>query len=137
MTTLAQLAELREIAAALSFDVVALEKELKGCAPRRPSLSAVNALQAVVGEIELAQVTVRRMASGFRSVPVAPPERLSSRERQVLRRLARGETISGIARSLGLSVKTVSTYRTRVQRKLGLSTTAQLVRYGITSHIAD
>jgi DNA-binding NarL/FixJ family response regulator len=138
MTALARLSELQDIAAALSSDLVALERELKGCAAHRPSLSAVNALQAVIGEIELAHIAVRQVATGLRSMPVIPtPERLSHREREVLRGLSRGETISEIARSLRLSVKTVSTYRTRLQKKLRLETTAQLVRYGITSHLSD
>jgi two-component system, NarL family, invasion response regulator UvrY len=64
-------------------------------------------------------------------------ERLSFREREVLQMLAGGSTVSEIATRLTLNVKTVSTYRERLLRKLKLATTAQLVRYGINHHITD
>ena len=54
---------------------------------------------------------------------------LSDREDQVLRLIAAGHTVGEIARQLDLSVKTVSTYRTLVLRKLSLTNNAQLMRY--------
>jgi len=54
---------------------------------------------------------------------------LSDREDQVLRMIAAGRTVGEIAVQLNLSVKTVSTYRTIVLRKLGLENNAQLMRY--------
>ena len=54
---------------------------------------------------------------------------LSDREDQVLRLIAAGRTVGGIAVQLNLSVKTVSTYRTIVLRKLGMENNAQLMRY--------
>jgi two-component system, NarL family, invasion response regulator UvrY len=54
---------------------------------------------------------------------------LSDREDQVLRLIATGHTVGGIAKQLSLSVKTVSTYRMIVLRKLGLENNAQLMRY--------
>ena len=54
----------------------------------------------------------------------APHETLSDREYQVLRLLGSGKTISDIGRDLGLSVKTVSTYRARVLDKLGMRSNA-------------
>ncbi|MFN3928186.1 MAG: response regulator transcription factor, partial [Thermoflexus sp.] len=53
------------------------------------------------------------------------------REQQVLRLVAVGHTNQEIADRLGLSVKTVETYRARGMEKLGLRTRAQLVRYMI------
>jgi two-component system response regulator NreC len=53
---------------------------------------------------------------------------LSEREREVLRRVARGHTNAEIAERLALSVKTVETYRARGMEKLGLRTRAQLVQ---------
>ena len=61
----------------------------------------------------------------------APHESLSDREYQVLRLIGSGQTISDIGRDLGLSVKTVSTYRARVLDKLGMRTNAELMRYAI------
>lgn len=60
----------------------------------------------------------------------APPHRrLSDREYQVFRLLASGKTIGEISELLSLSVKTVSTYRTRVLEKMGLENNAQITHY--------
>jgi DNA-binding NarL/FixJ family response regulator len=67
----------------------------------------------------------------------APHDALSDREYQVLRLLGSGRTVSGIARALTLSVKTVSTYRTRVLDKLGMRTNAELMRYAIENRLLD
>ncbi len=56
---------------------------------------------------------------------------LSDREMEVLRRIVAGERLSVIAQALHLSNKTVSTHKRRIQDKLGLSSTAALVRYGM------
>jgi two-component system, NarL family, invasion response regulator UvrY len=58
-------------------------------------------------------------------------EQLSERELQVFLRLARGETIGHMAESLSLSVKTVSTYRTRVMEKMQLATNSDLTYYAL------
>jgi DNA-binding NarL/FixJ family response regulator len=56
---------------------------------------------------------------------------LSEREAVVLQQLGAGYTITEIARGLGLSMKTVSTYRARLCRKLELRNTASLIRYAL------
>jgi two-component system invasion response regulator UvrY len=66
-----------------------------------------------------------------------PHEALSDREYQVLRMLGSGHTVSDIARDLALSVKTVSTYRSRVLEKLGMRTSAELMRYVIENGLLD
>jgi DNA-binding NarL/FixJ family response regulator len=69
------------------------------------------------------------------------PERLhamfSDREMQVLRLLGKGKTASAIAKDLCLSVKTISTYRSRILDKLSCRTTADLMRYAIEQHLTD
>jgi DNA-binding NarL/FixJ family response regulator len=67
--------------------------------------------------------------------PVHPA--LSEREIEVLVLLAQGQSLKNIAQSLTLSVKTVSTYRGRLQDKLQLTTTAELIRYAIDHHLVD
>ena len=62
-----------------------------------------------------------------------PHELLSEREFQVFLRLAQGETIGHIAQSMALSVKTVSTYRTRVVEKMNLPTNSDLTYYAVKS----
>jgi DNA-binding NarL/FixJ family response regulator len=73
-----------------------------------------------------------RLAEGL-SVGADKPdhEQLSERELQVFLRLARGETISQMAESLCLSVKTVSTYRSRVMEKMHLSSNSDLTYYAL------
>ena len=65
------------------------------------------------------------------------PAALSDRELQVLALLGRGRTVTGIADELGVSTKTISTYRTRMMEKLGLHTTAEVIRYAIENRLAD
>ncbi len=58
-------------------------------------------------------------------------EQLSERELQVFLRLARGETVGHIAEGMSLSVKTVSTYRTRVMEKMKLASNSDLTYYAL------
>ncbi len=60
-----------------------------------------------------------------------PHEQLSEREFQVFLRLAKGETIGHMADSMALSVKTVSTYRSRVMEKLKLASNSDLTYYAL------
>jgi two-component system, NarL family, invasion response regulator UvrY len=70
--------------------------------------------------------------SGAGATPDKPlHEGLSEREFQVFLRLAKGETVGHIAEALFLSVKTVSTYRTRVLEKLKLQTNSDLTYYAL------
>ncbi|MBI4756590.1 MAG: response regulator transcription factor [Betaproteobacteria bacterium] len=62
---------------------------------------------------------------------------LSDREFMVLRLLASGRTISEIARQASLSVKTVSTYRSRLLEKLGLNNTVELITYAVKNNMVD
>jgi DNA-binding NarL/FixJ family response regulator len=60
-----------------------------------------------------------------------PHEGLSERELQVFLRLARGESVGNMAESMSLSVKTVSTYRTRVMEKMQLASNSDLTYYAL------
>lgn len=60
-----------------------------------------------------------------------PHEQLSEREFQVFLRLAKGETVGHIADGMALSVKTVSTYRSRVMEKLKLASNSDLTYYAL------
>lgn len=60
-----------------------------------------------------------------------PHEMLSAREREVLHGLAHGRRLAEIAETLGINVKTVHTYRTRVLNKLGVRTNVELVLYAV------
>lgn len=63
------------------------------------------------------------------AVDQAPDDNLSDREREVLVRIARGFSNKEIAAELGVSVKTIETYKARVAEKLGLRTRVAIVRY--------
>ena len=64
-------------------------------------------------------------------------EALSDREYQVMRLLAAGKSVSEIATQLSLSVKTVSTYRTRILEKLDLKTTAEIMHYALERGLVE
>ena len=66
-----------------------------------------------------------------------PHESLSEREYQVTRMLASGKTVSQIAEEMNLSVKTVSTYRSRVLDKMGMRTNAELTYYAVRNQLVE
>jgi two-component system invasion response regulator UvrY len=67
----------------------------------------------------------------------APHESLSDREYQVMLRMAAGKPLKDVAEELTLSVKTVSTYRSRILEKLKLENNSQLILYAIRHDLID
>jgi DNA-binding NarL/FixJ family response regulator len=67
----------------------------------------------------------------------APHERLSDREFEVFKMLASGRTVSQVAEDLGLSVKTVSTHRTRILKKMEMGNNASLTQYAVKNRIIE
>lgn len=63
--------------------------------------------------------------------PIDVTDSLSNREEEVLRRIAWGESNKEIAEQLGISTKTVETYKARITDKLGLRTRPEMVRYAV------
>ena len=66
-----------------------------------------------------------------------PQELLSDREFQVLRLIASGKMVSEIARELSLSVKTISTYRTRILEKMGMKNNGELMHYAMQHQLVE
>jgi DNA-binding NarL/FixJ family response regulator len=66
-----------------------------------------------------------------------PHSLLSDREFQVFRLIAGGIAITDIARQLSLSVKTVSTHKTRIMQKMNLANHTELVRYALDHRLLD
>jgi DNA-binding NarL/FixJ family response regulator len=64
-----------------------------------------------------------------------PHEILSDREYQILCTIASGKTVSEIAGQLSRSVKTISTYRSRILKKMQLKNNAELTNYAIRNHL--
>lgn len=66
----------------------------------------------------------------------APPHtRLSDREFQIFQYIVEGRGVTDVARQLNLSVKTVSSYKTRIMQKMMLTNAAELVRYAIKHNL--
>ena len=79
-----------------------------------------------------------RLASELAAGTEAPlHQKLSDREYQVLLGIARGNTVTKTAEALSLSVKTISTYRARLLKKMKLQTTVELVRYALAHRLVD
>ncbi|MCH8618626.1 response regulator transcription factor [Undibacterium sp. TS12] len=86
-------------------------------------------VSAEVGEI---------LARGFdHDANAAIHTELSDREFQVFLRLAKGESVSDIAVILSLSVKTISTYRTRVMEKMNLQSNSDLTYYAMKNNLLE
>lgn len=83
---------------------------------------------------ELAEKLVSQLGSDSSN---DPHETLSSREFQVLRLVALGQTIKEIALELSLSEKTISTYRGRISKKLRLSTAVEIARYALKHGLVE
>ncbi|MCF7983416.1 MAG: response regulator transcription factor [Thiohalocapsa sp.] len=84
---------------------------------------------------------IRTVASGQTWLPesseiLGGPEKrlLSRRERVVLTELAAGKRAREVAEAMGISTKTVDTYRRRMMTKLGLESQAELVKYAVSLH---
>ena len=67
----------------------------------------------------------------------APHTLLSDREFQVFQKVAAGRSVTEIARELSLSVKTVSTHKTRILQKMDLANQAELIRYALEHKLLD
>lgn len=79
---------------------------------------------------------VEKMATYLTEDTSKPPhERLSDREFLVLQLIASGKTVGEIAEQLSLSVKTISTYRTRILEKMGMKNNAELMRYALENQL--
>jgi two-component system invasion response regulator UvrY len=89
--------------------------------------------RAVAGHKYLSGTMAQAVADGLGGPPPAPHEQLSDRELEVLRLLAVGRPITAISRQLGLSPKTVTTYRSRLLHKLRMRSNAELTFYA-TQH---
>ena len=82
--------------------------------------------------------TAERLALDLSPVNEAPPHTLlSDREYQVFEMIATGKSLTAIADQLKLSVKTVSTHKTRIMQKMGADNQTDLIRYAIRHKLID
>jgi DNA-binding NarL/FixJ family response regulator len=103
-----------------------------------PSSELIRAVRKVAeGGAHVSQGMAERVVLQLNgSVGEARHAQLTDRELEVLRRLVAGERPTDIAEALHLSVKTISTHKSRIQDKLQLPTLADLVRYGLEHGLA-
>ena len=96
--------------------------------------------RVMAGHKYLSPAMTQAVADRLGGPPPAPHEQLSDRELEVLRLLAAGRPITAISRQLGLSPKTVTTYRARLLHKLRMKSNAELTfyatRHGLVSPAA-
>jgi DNA-binding NarL/FixJ family response regulator len=79
-----------------------------------------------------------RLAAEIAAGGDGPPHaRLSDRELQVMLMLASGQTVSEVANELSLSVKTISTNRARLLKKMGMKTNAEVTYYAVKQGLVD
>ena len=82
--------------------------------------------------------TAQRLVLGNGSANVELPHtRLSDREYQVFRMIVEGKSVTDIGGALNLSVKTISTHKSRILEKMGVASQAELVRYAVEHKLLD
>jgi DNA-binding NarL/FixJ family response regulator len=79
----------------------------------------------------------RQVGSSQRRRCAWPHARLSDREFQLLQLIAGGQSVSGIAKTWSLSVKTVSTYRARLLEKMALKNNSELMHYAFQHRLVE
>jgi DNA-binding NarL/FixJ family response regulator len=98
--------------------------------------SAAEQLVAAIRKVAAGGVHIgEAAAASLLSAGAAGQRALSDREFEVLRLMVEGKSPGEVADQLHLSVKTVSTHKTRILEKLGLKTTADLVRYALENKL--
>lgn len=99
----------------------------------------IEAIKSVVkGKKFISENIAQQMADHLDETAKAlPHEILSDREYEVMLAIAKGRSVSEIAEDLALSAKTVSTYRYRLLKKLGLKNNLELIRYLINKKLVD
>jgi two-component system invasion response regulator UvrY len=99
----------------------------------------VRAVRAVgTGRRYITPIVAELLASDCASDDAGPlHNRLSERELQVFTRIARGISPAVMANELGLSVKTVSTYRARILEKMAMRSNAEIAAYAVRNQLVD
>lgn len=104
-----------------------------------PPLQLIYAIQSVkkgeqyMSPKVLKSVVIRHVQSA--AAPITPYDLLSDREREVLIRLAEGESLKEVAEHLHLSVKTVDAHKCNIMGKLQVHNRSELIRYAIRTQL--
>lgn len=102
-----------------------------------PTEEIVAAIERVAAGRTHVSARIAQLIANEISSPgsAAPHDRLSTREREVFYRLARGEATRDIAAALFISVKTVSTHRARILEKTGFHSNGDIVAYAVRASL--
>jgi two-component system, NarL family, response regulator NreC len=111
----------------------ALRAGIRGCVTKSHAVEdLIRALEEIQrGQVYLSPSMSRALVEAYLARTEAPPDPLSSRERQVVQLVAEGKTTKEMAHLLGISAKGIESHRARIMDKLGIHNTAGLVRYAI------
>jgi DNA-binding NarL/FixJ family response regulator len=94
--------------------------------------------KVLAGGTYVSSALAEQLAQNLFKDPEKPiHDTLSNREYQVLCLIASGHTVSDISQEMSLSIKTVSTYRTRILQKLSMHNNSELTRYAIENGLID
>lgn len=116
------------------YAVVALRAGANGYLTKDvESEELVHAIREVArGNKYLTSIAAERLLLQNESSADQPPHhKLSAREHQIMLMIVQGVSLTDIGAKMFISVKTVSTYRTRILRKLGVDSNAELVMYAV------
>jgi two-component system, NarL family, response regulator NreC len=138
-----QAARVRVLALSMHKDAVYVREILRAGArgyllKDSPETDLLTAVRAVAkGEGYISPSVSDAVLSDYRKHVTNPIDLLSSREREVLQRIAEGQTNKEIAAALQLSVYTVEAHRGRIMEKLNLHSTGELVRFAVRNGLID
>jgi len=95
--------------------------------------------KALSGQKYVSEAFAEQLADSLTRVKDGTPlhQRLSDREYEVLLLIAAGNNLTSIAEKLSLSVKTISTYRTRILDKTGMKNNADLIKYALAHQLVE
>jgi len=102
-------------------------------------LEIVKAIKRVLtgGKYISPSLAGRLMAQLKPGAEKLPHDRLSNREYQVMHLTSSGKSLKEIGGELSISIQTVSTHRMRILKKMGLHTSAELIRYALENELVD
>ena len=103
---------------------------------KAPEVLLTAIRKVVSGRKYISESLAEKVVSALESEK-APHETLSNREYQVMRMIASGKAMKEIGKELFLSVRTVSTYRARVLKKMNMNGNAEIIRYAVDHKLID
>ncbi len=104
-----------------------------------PAEDLVRAIRRIAGGGKYVSPALAEQLASEVASPTSRPvhEILSNREFEVMRMIASGKSVNGIAEDLALSIHTVATYKSRIMHKMGFKGSTDIVRYALENKLID